>query len=349
MRQFEVQNLPSSFYGYERREPYHLSPGSSDDSTASPSSPASESWDHSSRGGHSTRTRRRRRGGNRGSEKKVHSPISTSPPHDKPMTKNDIYFALDCEMVGVGPEGLDSAVARVTICNWAEKVVLDTFVQVPVEVTDYRTFVSGIEAKDLESDTAMPLEKVQEHVKSILHGKILIGHALENDLAALQITHPWHDVRDSANYPPFMKEIRDSNDSAILRPRKLKELVRDRLGRDIQAQGKAHNPIEDARAALRLYKAERMEWEKLVMKQVAVARENELRESPTSFARHFNSRPYIVTNRGQKGDLYNRPNYHRQSSYTSPLIPSMYRKEYEQYYLPHRSSTSSNVPLIPYP
>ena len=60
-------------------------------------------------------------------------------------------------MVGVGPEGLDSAVARVTICNWAEKVILDTFVKVPVEVTDYRTFVSGIEAKDLESDNAMSL------------------------------------------------------------------------------------------------------------------------------------------------------------------------------------------------
>ncbi len=250
-------------------------------------------------------------------------------------------------MVGVGPEGLDSAVARVTICNWAEKVVLDTFVQVPVEVTDYRTFVSGIEAKDLESDNALPLERVQEHVKSILHGKILIGHALENDLAALQITHPWHDIRDSANYPPFMKEIRDSNDSAILRPRKLKELVRDRLGRDIQAQGKSHNPIEDARAALRLYKAERMEWEKLVMKQVAAAREKELRESPTSVAHRFHARPYGVTHHSQKGDYFHRSNYYRQSSFSSPRVPSTYRKDNEKCYLPYRSN--SNAPLIPYP
>ena len=172
-------------------------------------------------------------------------------------------------MVGVGPEGLDSAVARVTICNWAEKVILDTFVKVPVEVTDYRTFVSGIEAKDLESDNAMSLTEVQKLVKSILHGKILIGHALENDLDALQITHPWHDIRDSANYPPLMKE--SEADKTILRPRKLKDLAQDKLGRDIQTLGEAHDPIEDARAALALYKSERMEWEKYIMKKVANA------------------------------------------------------------------------------
>lgn len=175
-------------------------------------------------------------------------------------------------MVGIGPEGLDSAVARVTICNWAEKVILDTYVKVDAEVTDYRTFVSGIEAKDLEGDNAMSLADVQTLVKSILHGKILIGHALENDIKALQITHPWHDIRDSANYPPLMKE--SETDKSVLRPRKLKELAQDKLGMDIQCLGEAHDPIEDARAALALYKAERMEWEKYVMKKVATAKLN---------------------------------------------------------------------------
>lgn len=184
------------------------------------------------------------------------------------------------QMVGVGPEGLESAVARVTICNWAEEVILDTFVKVPMEVTDYRTFVSGIEAKDLEGDSAMPLMEVRKMVKNILHGKILIGHALENDLAALQIIHPWHDIRDSANYPPYMKE--GGKDGAVLRPRKLKELVRDKLGRDIQNMGEAHDPIEDARAALSLYKLDRLEWEKLIMKQVASARVETGRKSEAS-------------------------------------------------------------------
>jgi RNA exonuclease 4 len=186
-------------------------------------------------------------------------------------------------MVGVGPDGLDSAVARVTICNWAEEVIMDTYVQVPTKVTDYRTFVSGIEAKDLEGSHVMPLEQVRSLVKNILHGKILIGHALENDLAALNISHPWHDIRDTANYPPFMKEIRDGEDRSIMAPRKLKELAWDHLGRDIQAQGQAHNPVEDARAALRLYKSERNEWEMMVMAQVqASTREEEGREAKPS-------------------------------------------------------------------
>lgn len=187
-------------------------------------------------------------------------------------------------MVGVGPEGLESAVARVTVCNWDEDVILDKFVKVPVEVTDYRTFVSGIEAKDLESDDAVSLTDVRKMVKEILHGKILIGHALENDLAALQITHPWHDIRDSASYPPFMKEADTSASGAKagLRPRKLKELVKDKLGRDIQSLGVAHDPIEDARAAMGLYKSDRMAWEKLVMQQVASARKKEGREAEPS-------------------------------------------------------------------
>ncbi|KAL7520055.1 hypothetical protein ACHAWX_004809 [Stephanocyclus meneghinianus] len=250
--------------------------GSFDDSSSTPSSPSSasdHSWEHSSV---SKPKSRRRRHGSKASK-------TTSPPHDKPMTKNDLYFSLDCEMVGVGPEGLDSAVARVAICNWAEEVILDTYVQVPTEITDYRTFVSGIEAKDLEGSDVMPLEQVRCLVKNILHGKILIGHALENDLAALKITHPWHDIRDTASYPPFMKEIRDGEDRSILRPRKLKELAWDHLGRDIQAQGEAHNPVEDARTALRLYKSVRMQWELMVMAQVqASAREEEGREAKSS-------------------------------------------------------------------
>jgi RNA exonuclease 4 len=187
-------------------------------------------------------------------------------------------------MVGTGPGGLDSAVARVTICNWDEEVVMDTYVKVPTKITDYRTFVSGIEAKDLEGPHVMSLEQARTAVKSILQGKILIGHALENDLAALKITHPWHDIRDTANYPPYMKEIRDGEDKLIMAPRKLKDLAWDHLGRDIQTQGQAHNPIEDARAALRLYKSERMEWELMVMAQVkaASAKEEEGREVKSS-------------------------------------------------------------------
>lgn len=221
------------------------------------------------------------------------------------MTKNDLYYSLDCEMVGVGPEGLESAVARVTLVNWTEQVVLDSFVKVPQKVTDYRTFVSGITTKDLEGPNAMDLEDVRNIVCRTLSGKILIGHALENDLKALQITHPWHDIRDSASYPPFMKEITALGDKSstepVLRPRKLKELVQNKLGREIQDLGRAHDPVEDARAALQLYKSERLAWEKHLINQVATARPQEGgregaepsndRLSPDNFS-YNNSPPY---------------------------------------------------------
>uniref|UniRef100_A0A8C6ZWY1 Exonuclease domain-containing protein n=1 Tax=Nothoprocta perdicaria TaxID=30464 RepID=A0A8C6ZWY1_NOTPE len=52
--------------------------------------------------------------------------------------------AMDCEMVGVGPKGEDSIVARVSIVNQFGKCVYDKYVKPTEEVTDYRTAVSGI-------------------------------------------------------------------------------------------------------------------------------------------------------------------------------------------------------------
>ena len=53
----------------------------------------------------------------------------------------------------------------------------------PLEaVTDYRTFVSGIRAKDLRGPKAEDFWKVQKEVNEILKDRILVGHAVHNDL-----------------------------------------------------------------------------------------------------------------------------------------------------------------------
>jgi RNA exonuclease 4 len=210
----------------------------------------------------------------------THKPAPPKKSHDSPMTKNDIYFALDCEMVGVGEEGLDSAVARITIVNWENNVVLDTFVKVPVPVMDYRTYVSGIVAQDIESDKALSFEEARNTVTDIIRGKILIGHGLENDLRALDLTHPVSDVRDTACYTPYMQQIVDSKSGAlVVRPRKLRDLTREKLGRDIQLPGSPHCPIDDAVAAIDLYKVARYDWEKeLCRQQQEKAQEREKQE-----------------------------------------------------------------------
>ena len=239
-----------------------------------------------------TRTKKKRRNrrktkqqrNNNNNYKTRVSKATSTKPHDAPMKKGDIYFALDCEMVGVGTDSVDSALARVCIVNWDNKVVLDTFVKVPVPVTDYRTFVSGVRPEDIESDCAMPLDEVRILVQSIIHGKVLIGHGLENDLKALGISHPWTDIRDTAKYTPFMRyhlpttsSSFDSDDhhpqhqGTMLLPRRLKELALEVLGKEIQVMGRSHCPIEDASASMKLYKYARNEWETLIMKQINVS------------------------------------------------------------------------------
>ena len=182
------------------------------------------------------------------------------------------YIALDAEMVGIGSDGISSALARVTIVDWSGNIVYDTHVQVNRPVTDYRTFVSGITAQHLQPENgAIPFDECRAKVASILHGKILVGHALKNDLAVLRIHHPWQDIRDTAKYEPFMKT---RFDDGILWPRKLRDLCKERLDKDIQKIGETHNPIEDATSALDLYKSVRTKWEKTM--QYKIKKTNEI-------------------------------------------------------------------------
>jgi RNA exonuclease 4 len=58
-------------------------------------------------------------------------------------------MAIDCEMVGVGAQGVQSTLGRVSIVNWHGAVLLDTFVKPKERVVDYRTWVSGVSAEDL--------------------------------------------------------------------------------------------------------------------------------------------------------------------------------------------------------
>jgi len=169
------------------------------------------------------------------------------------------YVAIDCEMVIVGVE---STVARVSIVDWYGKTLLNTFVKIEEVVTDFLTFVSGIRPSDIESEDAMTFDDCRVTVLRILSGRVVVGHALRNDFKALNITHPWYLTRDTAKFEPFMKPSRE--DEAILLPRKLKVLAELKLGMIIQEYGKEHDSIEDATAAMELYKKARTKWENAV-------------------------------------------------------------------------------------
>jgi len=181
------------------------------------------------------------------------------------------YVALDCEFVGVGPGGFENALARVSLVDWRGNVLLDTFVKVSQKITDYRTFVSGVRAENLED--AMPFERARRKVQTLLKDKVLVGHGLVCDLECLKISHPLHRIRDTATYAPFMQWKVVSGDystdqKALVFPRKLRDLVREMFGVSIQEYAatdgnndRKHCSVEDAYWALQLFKAARKEWE----------------------------------------------------------------------------------------
>ena len=167
------------------------------------------------------------------------------------------YIAIDCEMVGVGPTPeTDSALARISLVNYHGHQLYDSFVLPKERVTDYRTHVSGITPQLLQS--ARSLERVQADVAKLLDGKILIGHAIRNDLAALLLGHSKRNIRDTSRYPPFRQ-------LAAGRTPSLKKLAREILGVDIQ--GGEHSSIEDARATMLLFRREKEGFEREHLKK----------------------------------------------------------------------------------
>ena len=168
------------------------------------------------------------------------------------------YVALDCEMVGIGTDGKKSALARVSLVDWSLNVVVDSFVKVPIRVTDFRTHVSGVEPKHIKSN-AMEVTKCRELVASILKDKILVGHALTNDLKALLLTHPKSKIRDTAKYRPFQRF-----GNSKWRARKLRDLVKENLKGKDGFQEAEHDSVQDAKATMELFQLVQSQWEKEV-------------------------------------------------------------------------------------
>ncbi|KAM6047165.1 RNA exonuclease 4 [Theristicus caerulescens] len=158
--------------------------------------------------------------------------------------------AMDCEMVGVGPKGEDSIVARVSIVNQFGKCIYDKYVKPTEEVTDYRTAVSGIRPENIS--TGEDFKTVQKEVADILNGRILVGHALRNDLKVLFLDHPKKKIRDTQRYKPFRQRVKNSRPSL--------KLLCERL-LNVQVQTSEHCSIQDAQAAMRLYTLEKKKWE----------------------------------------------------------------------------------------
>uniref|UniRef100_A0A5K4EZK0 RNA exonuclease 4 n=1 Tax=Schistosoma mansoni TaxID=6183 RepID=A0A5K4EZK0_SCHMA len=162
-------------------------------------------------------------------------------------------IAMDCEFVGVGFEGKDDALARVSIVNQFGHTLLDTYVRPEERVVDYRTKVSGIRPRDLRKNgSARPFNDVHKEVAELIKNKILVGHSILKDLKVLRLSHPRRFIRDTSRYRPF----RDLFNGRIP---SLKALTQKVLG--VNVQSGEHDSIEDARATMRLYTSVKRVWE----------------------------------------------------------------------------------------
>ena len=163
------------------------------------------------------------------------------------------YVAIDCEFVGVGPEGKEHALARVSIVNYHGNVVMDEYVRPKERVVDWRTKVSGIKPSDMAN--AIPFELAQERCAKIIKDRVLVGHDLRHDLDALLLSHPRSMIRDTALHVPYRKRYSKG------RKPSLKKLASEILKRNIQMG--QHSSVEDARVTMLLYKHEKKEFERL--------------------------------------------------------------------------------------
>ncbi|KAG6005898.1 hypothetical protein E4U21_007532 [Claviceps maximensis] len=156
------------------------------------------------------------------------------------------YVAVDCEMVGVGAGGHESALARVSLVDFHGRQVYDSYVKPTERVTDWRTHVSGVSPKEMRF--ARDFLEVQKDVSSIIQGRILIGHDIKHDLEALKLSHPPKDIRDTAKHPAF-RRFGNGRKPA------LRNLARELLGVDIQED--SHSSTEDARATMLLFRKDK--------------------------------------------------------------------------------------------
>lgn len=162
---------------------------------------------------------------------------------------------MDCEMVGLGDGGLESGLARCSIVDYSGKVIYDKFVKPDGTITDYRTEVSGI--RPLDMDTALPYHIAREEILKILEGKIIVGHDPRSDFRVLSTDITSYTIRDTSSCKLLITMAMLKTD----RRASLKILCQKLLRKRIQSSLRGHSSVEDASAAMELFKLVDNLWE----------------------------------------------------------------------------------------
>ncbi|XP_032692669.1 apoptosis-enhancing nuclease [Lontra canadensis] len=164
--------------------------------------------------------------------------------------------AIDCEMVGTGPRGRVSELARCSVVSYHGDVLYDKYVRPEMPIVDYRTRWSGITQQHMRK--AIPFQVAQKEILKLLKGKVVVGHALHNDFQALKYVHPRSQTRDTTYVPSLLQQPGLHTRTRV----SLKDLALQLLHKKIQVGQHGHSSVEDATTAMELYRLVEVQWER---------------------------------------------------------------------------------------
>jgi RNA exonuclease 1 len=133
---------------------------------------------------------------------------------------NPHAIAIDCEMCETKcpTTGASNhkALCRLSVVNAVnpEEVLIDTLVKPDWPVVDHRSRINGIQKTHLE-EVAFTLEHAQKFMRALCSEEtVIIGHAVHNDLAALNMEHYCNvdsaflfTVKDEPNATPSLRDL----------------------------------------------------------------------------------------------------------------------------------------------
>jgi hypothetical protein len=164
-------------------------------------------------------------------------------PYGPWCTSNPHAIAIDCEMCEtkdpISGVSNHKALCRLSVVNAVnpDEVLLDTLVKPEWPVVDHRSRINGIKKDHLEG-VQFTLQHAQAFMTALCSNEtVIIGHAVHNDLVALQMEH--HCNADSA----MLFSVKDELNATC----SLKDLAKQVLKREMPD---VHDSVNDARVAL---------------------------------------------------------------------------------------------------